>query len=142
MIVLHEPSHGLMTVNKHGRVLPGEASMLPWHKKRVKCEAVHSRSSRVGLAQERVADRYRRIVMPFFSSQSLSAAAATSVLSIVIVGAIAFAVVGYVEWSSGVNLTRFMSRTAADASPTLPPKGRTGCEQGNKSLPTFSLPLD
>ncbi|MGY3443480.1 hypothetical protein [Bradyrhizobium sp. USDA 4473] len=79
--------------------------------------------------------------MPLFSSQSLSAAATTSVLGIVTVGAIAFAVVGYVEWSSGVNLTHFMSRTAADASP-MPPKGRGGCEQGNKSLPTFSLPLE
>ncbi|NEU97540.1 hypothetical protein [Bradyrhizobium uaiense] len=79
--------------------------------------------------------------MPFFSSQSLSATAATSVLSIVIAAAAAFAVVGYAEWSSGVNLTHFMSGTAADASPTLPPKGRTGCEQGNESLPTFSLPL-
>ncbi|MCA6102073.1 MULTISPECIES: hypothetical protein [Bradyrhizobium] len=81
--------------------------------------------------------------MPFFSSQSLPAATAASVLSIVIVAAIAFAVVGYVEWSSGVNLTHFMGRTAADAStPALPLKGRTGCEQGNKPLPALSLPLE
>ncbi|NEU95333.1 hypothetical protein [Bradyrhizobium uaiense] len=81
--------------------------------------------------------------MPFFSSQSLSAAAAASVLGILIVGAIAVGVGGYVEWSSGVNLTHFMSRTAADESTlSLPPKGRTGCEQGNKPLPALSLPLE
>jgi len=81
--------------------------------------------------------------MPFFSSQSLSAAAAASMLSILIVGAIAFAVVGYMEWSSDVNLTHFMSQTTSDAStPSLPPKGRTGCEQGNKPLPALSVPLE
>ncbi|MCA1399373.1 hypothetical protein QA635_22105 [Bradyrhizobium brasilense] len=81
--------------------------------------------------------------MPYFSSQSLSSAAAASVPSIVIVGAVAFAAVGYVEWSSGVNLTQFMGRTAPDAStPVLPLKGRTGCEQGNKPLPALSLPLE
>ncbi|MCP1831567.1 MULTISPECIES: hypothetical protein [Bradyrhizobium] len=81
--------------------------------------------------------------MPFFKSQSWSATAAASVVSIVIVAAVAFAVVGYVEWSSDVNLTHFMGETAADAStPSLPPKGRTGCEQGNKPLPTLSLPLE
>ncbi|WP_143029724.1 hypothetical protein [Bradyrhizobium brasilense] len=81
--------------------------------------------------------------MPFFSSQIWSATAAASVLSIVIVAAVAFAVVGYVEWSSDVNLTHFMGRTAADASaPPLPLKGRTGCERGNKSRPTLSVPLE
>ncbi|NLS69621.1 hypothetical protein E3H11_11980 [Bradyrhizobium brasilense] len=81
--------------------------------------------------------------MPFFSSQSLPSAIAASVLSILVVGAVAFAAVGYVEWSSGVNLTHFMGRTAADASmPALPLKGRTGCEQGNKPLPGLSLPLE
>ncbi|MCC8949039.1 MULTISPECIES: hypothetical protein [Bradyrhizobium] len=81
--------------------------------------------------------------MPFFSSQSLPSAAAASVLSVLIVGAVAFAAVGYVEWSSGVNLTHFMDRTAADSStPALPLKGRTGCEQGNKSLPALSLPIE
>ncbi|MCP1852002.1 MULTISPECIES: hypothetical protein [Bradyrhizobium] len=81
--------------------------------------------------------------MPFFSSQSLPSAAAASVLSILIVGAFAFSAIGYVEWSSGVNLTHFIGRTAPDAStPVLPVKGRTGCEQGNKPLPTLSLPLE
>ncbi|MGF6433496.1 hypothetical protein [Bradyrhizobium elkanii] len=84
--------------------------------------------------------------MPFFSSQSLPSAAAASVLSILIVGAAAYSAVGYVEWSSGVNLTHFMGlmgRTAPDAStPVLPLKGRTGCEQGNRPLPALSLPLE
>ncbi|MCP1830251.1 hypothetical protein J2R76_006951 [Bradyrhizobium sp. USDA 4532] len=81
--------------------------------------------------------------MPFFSSQSLASAAAASVLSILVVGALTFSAVGYVEWSSGVNLIHFMGRTAADAStPVLPLKGRTGCEQGNRPLPALSLPLD
>ncbi|WP_316399137.1 hypothetical protein [Bradyrhizobium sp. 33ap4] len=80
--------------------------------------------------------------MPFFSSQSLPSAAAASVLSI-LMGAVAFAAVGYVEWSSGVNLIHFIDRTAADAStPALPLKGRTGCEQGNKPLPALSLRLE
>lgn len=81
--------------------------------------------------------------MPFFSSQSLSSAVAASVPSILIVGAVSFAAVGYVEWSSGVNLAHFMSRTAPDASmPVLPLKGRTGCQQGNRPLPRLSLPLE
>ena len=81
--------------------------------------------------------------MPFFSSQSLPSAAAASVLSILVVGVVAFSAVSYVEWSSGANLIHFMGRTAPDAStPVLPLKGRTGCEQGNKPLPALSLPLE
>ncbi|WP_128089417.1 hypothetical protein [Bradyrhizobium viridifuturi] len=81
--------------------------------------------------------------MPYFSSQSLSVGSTASALSIVIVAASVFAV-GYVDWSSSVNLSQFMSRTAtADYSAPNPlPKGRTGCPQGNKPLPALSLPVE
>ncbi|MCC8939335.1 hypothetical protein H8A99_23380 [Bradyrhizobium sp. Arg68] len=83
--------------------------------------------------------------MPFFSSQSWSGTAATSVLGILVVVALVFAVVRYVEWSSDANLAAFASQTdvaAAVATPILPLNGRTGCGQGNKSLPALSLPLE
>lgn len=84
--------------------------------------------------------------MPFFSSQSLSATAAALVLSVLSVGAVAFAAVGYVEWSSNVNLAQFMSLKSevavAASDPALSLKGRTGCPQGNKMLPSTLAPLD
>ncbi|MCC8952894.1 hypothetical protein H8B02_05270 [Bradyrhizobium sp. Pear77] len=82
--------------------------------------------------------------MPFFSSQSWSATAGASVLSMLIVGAVAFAAVRYVEWSSDANLARFMSQAEAATAvsvPILPVKGRTGCEQSN--MPSvLSMPLE
>ncbi|WP_143202067.1 hypothetical protein [Bradyrhizobium sp. NAS96.2] len=79
-----------------------------------------------------------------FSSENWSAASA-SVLGTLIVVAVVFAAVRYVEWSSAANLARFSSRAEvaeAAAIPILPLKGRTGCEQGNKSPPALSLPLE
>ncbi|MHC2333421.1 hypothetical protein [Bradyrhizobium sp. USDA 4454] len=82
--------------------------------------------------------------MPLISGESWSRTATISVVGMLIVLAVAILAVRYVEWSSDANLARFMSQTelAAVASvPTLPPKGRTGCEQGNKSS-VLSLPLE
>lgn len=82
--------------------------------------------------------------MPSISSESWSGTAA-SVTSIFIVVGLAFGTVRYLEWSSDSNLTRFISRTEvveAVSIPILPLKGRTGCEQGNKSPSAFSLPLE
>ncbi|WP_431015531.1 hypothetical protein [Bradyrhizobium pachyrhizi] len=83
--------------------------------------------------------------MSLFSSESWPATASASVLGTLIVVAVIFAAVRYVEWSSDANLARFSNRTeVAEAAliSILPPKGRTGCEQGNKSPPTLSLPLE
>ncbi|GIQ75119.1 hypothetical protein BraRD5C2_35600 [Bradyrhizobium sp. RD5-C2] len=53
---------------------------------------------------------------------------------------LAFAVVGYVEWSSDTNLAQFMGRTTKVTTATLLLNKRTGCEQ--KSPSALSLPLD
>ncbi|WP_316399293.1 hypothetical protein [Bradyrhizobium sp. 33ap4] len=45
--------------------------------------------------------------MPLFNSESWSGTATASVVGILIVTALAFAVVGYVEWSSDANLAQF-----------------------------------
>ena len=65
--------------------------------------------------------------------------------------ALAFAVVGYVEWSSNAAIAEFMSATKSSASdpnhsnespaPIQSLKGRTGCPQGKRSLPTELMPL-
>ncbi|UGY14401.1 hypothetical protein HAP48_0038555 [Bradyrhizobium septentrionale] len=78
--------------------------------------------------------------MPLFGNKNWSGIAAASVAGVLVVAVIAFAVVGYVEWSSDANLAQFMGRTTEVAAATLPPKGRTGCEQ--KSPSALSLPLD
>lgn len=84
--------------------------------------------------------------MPSFSSESWSGVTTASVVGILVVAALAFAVVGYVEWSSDANLAHFMSRTtevaAATSAPVLPLRQRTGCPQGNKVLPSMVSPLD
>ncbi|MCC8972380.1 hypothetical protein [Bradyrhizobium brasilense] len=85
--------------------------------------------------------------MPLFNSESWSGTATASVVGILIVTALAFAVVGYVEWSSDANLAQFMNRSTtavamASSTPILPLKGRTGCGQVNKSLQSLILPLE
>ena len=85
--------------------------------------------------------------MPSFSSEGWSGVATASVLGVLVVAALAFAVVGYVEWSSDANLAQFMSRSTtavavASSTSILPLKGRTGCGQANKSLPSLALPLE
>jgi hypothetical protein len=64
---------------------------------------------------------------------------------------LAFAVVSYVEWSSTVAVAEFMSATEASASDPNQSnespasiqslKGRTGCPQGKRPLPTELMPL-
>jgi len=65
--------------------------------------------------------------------------------------ALAFAVVGYVEWSSNAAVAEFMSATESSASdpnhsnespaPEQSLQGRTGCPQGKRSPPTQLVPL-
>ncbi|MET0677915.1 MAG: hypothetical protein ABW175_19115 [Bradyrhizobium sp.] len=61
---------------------------------------------------------------------------------------LAFAVVSYAEWSSDDDVTRFASVTSLASHPHRPGDlaaqsrtGRTGCPQGARSLPTELMPL-
>jgi hypothetical protein len=60
----------------------------------------------------------------------------------------AFAVVSYVEWSSKAAVAEFMTATGSSAADPnhsnaqiQSRKGRTGCPQGKRSLPTELMPL-
>lgn len=82
--------------------------------------------------------------MSLVSNGSWSGTATASVLRILIVVALVFALVGYFEWSSNANLSEFISRTelaAAASTPALPLNGPTACELGRK-LPALSVPLE
>jgi hypothetical protein len=90
--------------------------------------------------------------MPLFNSQihwrGIGTTVAVVLLTLLVLG---FAVVSYVEWSSTVAVAEFMSATEASASdpnhsnespaPIQSLKGRTGCPQGKKPLPTELMPL-
>jgi hypothetical protein len=89
--------------------------------------------------------------MPLFNSQihwrGIGATAAVVLLTSL---ALAFAIVSYVEWSSNAAVAEFTSATEASASdpnhsnapaPIQSLKGRTGCPQGKRSLPTELMPL-
>jgi len=90
--------------------------------------------------------------MPLFNSQihwrGIGATVAVVLLTSL---ALALAVVSYVEWSSNAAVAEFMSATEASASdpnhsnespaPIQSLKGRTGCPQGKRSLPTELMPL-
>lgn len=90
--------------------------------------------------------------MPIFSSQihwqGIGATVAVVPLTLFV---LAFAVVGYVEWSSNVAVAEFMSAIEASASdpnhsnesPTAIQslKGQTGCPRGKRPLPTELVPL-
>ena len=90
--------------------------------------------------------------MPLFNSQihwpGIGAMVAGVLLTLF---ATAFALVSYVEWSSNAAVAEFMSATASSASdpnhsnkspaPIQSLKGRTGCPQGKRSLPTELMPL-
>ena len=75
----------------------------------------------------------------------------TIVVAPLILLALGFAVVSYVEWSSNRAVAEFMSATrlsasdpsqSSDSSARMQPNsGRTGCPKGNKSLPTQLVPL-
>ncbi|MCC8960284.1 hypothetical protein H8B02_44860 [Bradyrhizobium sp. Pear77] len=82
--------------------------------------------------------------MSLFSSESWSGTATASVLGILIVVALVFALVRYLEWSSNANLTEFISRAevaAAASTPILPLNGPTACQHGRKS-PALSVPIE
>ncbi|MGY3473443.1 hypothetical protein [Bradyrhizobium ottawaense] len=82
--------------------------------------------------------------MSLLSSESWSGTATASVFGILIVVALVFALVRYLEWSSDTNLTEFISRTevaAASSASILPLNGPTACEHGKKS-PALSVPLE
>jgi hypothetical protein len=90
--------------------------------------------------------------MPLFNSQihwrGIGATVAVVLLTSL---ALALAIVSYVEWSSNAAVAEFMSATEASASdpnhsnespaPIQSLKGRTGCPQGKRSLPTELMPL-
>ena len=90
--------------------------------------------------------------MPLFNSQihwrGIGTTVAVVLLTLLV---LAFAVVSYVEWSSNAAVAEFMSATKTSASepyhssePPVPiqsPKGRTGCPQGKRPLPTELMPL-
>ena len=90
--------------------------------------------------------------MPLLNSQIHWRGIGTTVAVVLLtLLALAFAVVGYVEWSSNAAVAEFMSATASSASdpnhsnespaPIQSLKGRTGCPQGKRSLPTQLMPL-
>ena len=86
--------------------------------------------------------------MPLFGWRGIGSAV---VVELLILLALAFAVVGYVEWSSDTAVVQFMSAATSPASdpnhsnesstPIQPLKGRTGCPIGKRSLPTQLIPL-
>ena len=90
--------------------------------------------------------------MPLFNSQihwrGIGTTVAVVLLTLV---ALAFPVVSYAEWSSNAAVAEFMSATESSASdpnhsnespaPIQSLKGRTGCPQGKKPLPTELKPL-
>jgi hypothetical protein len=87
--------------------------------------------------------------MPLFNSQihwrGIGATVAVVLLASL---ALAFAIVSYVEWSSNAAVAEFMSATTSDPNHSNESpariqslKGRTGCPQGKRSLPTELMPL-
>ena len=90
--------------------------------------------------------------MPLFNSQihwrGIGATVAVVLLTSL---ALALAIVSYVEWSSNAAVAEFMSATETSASdpnhskespaPIQSLKGRTGCPQGKRRLPTELMPL-
>ena len=90
--------------------------------------------------------------MPLFDSQIRWQGIGTMVTVVLLtLFALTFTVVSYVEWSSNAAVAEFMSTTGSSASdpnhsnespaPIQSLKGRTGCPQGKRSLPTELMPL-
>ena len=75
--------------------------------------------------------------MPLFSGQAMGTLVLVAVLTVV---AIAFAVVGYVEWSSWTAMAEFISATSAsdhsNESSTAAHNRRASCPVGKRKLPT------
>jgi hypothetical protein len=68
--------------------------------------------------------------MPLINSQGIG-----TPVELLAVVAIAFAIVGYVEWSSSAGIAEFMSATKSSASDQSG-NGPTGCPVGKRKLPT------
>ena len=90
--------------------------------------------------------------MPLLNSQfGWRRIGSTVVVELLILLALAFAVVGYVEWSSDAAVAQFSSATNSSASdpnysnePSAPDQsdnGPTGCPVGKRKLPTQVRPL-
>jgi hypothetical protein len=94
--------------------------------------------------------------MPLFNSQQQKdhsihwlGTAATTVVELLVLLALAFAVVRYVEWSSDAAQAEFMSATKSSASdhsgefltPIQPIKKRTTCDQKGELLQRLDMRL-
>jgi hypothetical protein len=90
--------------------------------------------------------------MPLFNSQiHWRGIGTTVVVELLVLLALAFGVVSYVEWSSNAAVTEFVSATKSSASDSnhsnepsaqiQSPKGGTGCLLGKRSPPTQLMPL-
>jgi hypothetical protein len=90
--------------------------------------------------------------MPLFNSQiHWRGIGTTVVVELLVLFALAFGVVSYVEWSSNAAVTEFVSATKSSASDSnhsneppaqiRSPKGGTGCPLGKRSPPTQLMPL-
>jgi hypothetical protein len=76
--------------------------------------------------------------MPLFNGQAIGTVVLVAVLTVV---AIAFAVVGYVEWSSWAAMAEFISATSAsdhsnESSTAVEFNRGTGCPVRKRKLPT------
>jgi hypothetical protein len=83
--------------------------------------------------------------MPLSKSRAIGTTVGVDVL---ILAALAFAVVGYVEWSSDSAWSEFMSTASLSASHSIQPSaadqsdnGPTSCPVGKRELPTQVRPL-
>jgi hypothetical protein len=86
--------------------------------------------------------------MPLFNSRGIGTTVAVDLFILI---ALAFAVVGYVEWSSDSAWSEFMSAAQLSASAKdhsiessaadQSDKGPTGCPVGKRKLPTQVRPL-
>jgi hypothetical protein len=90
--------------------------------------------------------------MPLFNSQfGWRGIGTTTVVELLVFFAFAFAVFGYVQWSSDGAVAEFRSAAKSSASdtnhsdesstPAQSLKGRTGCPQGKRPLPTQLMPM-
>ena len=87
--------------------------------------------------------------MPLFDSRGLGTTVV--VVELLAVLALAFAAIGYVDWSSDAAFAELMTATTSSASdpnyseesstPVQPNNGRTGCPVDNRELPTQLIPL-
>jgi hypothetical protein len=94
--------------------------------------------------------------MPLFNQINWRGMGITVVVELLILLALAFAVVSYIEWSSNNAVAEFTraTRSSASQSSASDPNqssdssdriqrhdGRTGCPKGKKPLPTQLMPL-